>query len=367
MWVPFGPVCPVRTDQGHQGASGWQTSEAPNLQKPVKLASIETISSLTRHPNADSLDIAKVLGWQCVVKRGAFTEGQNIVFVPIDTILPDAPWSSFLKKGDKPIRLGTVKLRGEYSQGLVLPLDVLPTGSRGWNVGADVGGELGIKKYEKEVPAQLSGEVLCPFPQHLASKTDEDNGLSHPEIVEAVLATQKSSPLQITQKLDGSSCTIIVEDGEIVHVCSRNLSLKESDSNAFWKAARKGDFKTLPYGPAFTGIIQGELMGPGIQGNQLGLSEPTLYVFQIKANGEWLQYDDVRYFATNFGFRHVEAVEPPLTFDLILDDLQVLADIQALQNGQPAEGIVVRPGDCRASSIGRPLSFKIINRNYKDL
>lgn len=331
----------------------------------MKLASIETISSLTCHPNADSLDIAKVLGWQCVVKRGAFTEGQNIVFVPIDTILPDAPWSAFLKKGDKPIRLGTVKLRGEYSQGLLLPLDVLPAGSRGWNVGADVGGELGIKKYEKEVPAQLSGEVLCPFPQHLASKTDEDNGLSHPEIVEAVLATQAHQPLQITQKLDGSSCTIIVEDGEIVHVCSRNLSLKESDSNAFWKAARKGDF-TIPYGPAFTGIVQGELMGPGIQGNQLGISDPTLYVFQIKGFDGWLPYDSMAMHAAFMGFRSVSTVEDDGFAYYSLDHLQQIADRQLLRNGKPAEGIVVRPGDCRASGVGRPLGFKIINRNYKD-
>lgn len=332
----------------------------------MKLASIETIHSIRPHPNADALDIAKVLAWQVIVKRGAFTEGQAVVFVPIDTILPDAPWSAFLKKGDKPVRLGTVKLRGEYSQGLVLPMDVLPAGSRCWHVGADVGGELGVKKYEKEVPAQLSGEIRCPFPQYLASKTDEDNGLSHPEIVEAVLSTQEYNPLLITQKLDGSSCTIIVEDGVITHVCSRNLSLKESDSNAFWKAARKGTFDVIPYGPKFTGVIQGELMGPGIQGNQLGLSEPTLYVFQIKANGNWLTHWDVSFFATNFGFNYVKELELDGKISSI-EELQALADSQLLPNGKPAEGIVVRPGDVPASGVGRPLGFKIINRNYKDL
>ena len=41
--MPFGPVCPVRTDQGQPGASGWQTSEAPNLQKPVKRTAINEI------------------------------------------------------------------------------------------------------------------------------------------------------------------------------------------------------------------------------------------------------------------------------------------------------------------------------------
>jgi RNA ligase (TIGR02306 family) len=331
----------------------------------MKLASIETIVTIRPHPNADSLDIAKVLGWEAIVRKGQFAAGDRVVFIPIDTILPDAEWSAFLKKGDKPIRLSTVRLRGEYSQGLIQPLSILPEHVRSWQEGADVGGELGVKKYEKEIPAQLSGEVLCPFPQYLAPKTDEDNGLSHPEIVEAVLATQERHPLCITQKLDGSSCTIIVEEGKILHVCSRNLSLKETDANAFWKAAKKANFEVIPYGPQFSGIVQGELMGPGIQGNQLGLSEPTLFVYQIRA-GVWMGYDDSVYFAGNFGFRHVERLD---VGERVLDlaHLQEIADRQILPNGKPAEGIVVRPGDYRSSGIGRPLGFKIINRNYKDL
>ena len=110
----------------------------------MKLASIEVIKEIAPHSNADSLEIAKVLGWQIIVRKGEFKAGESVVFIPIDTILPDAEWSAFLKKGGKPIRLNTIRLRGEYSQGLVQPLSILPEHVRGWQEGADVGGELGV-------------------------------------------------------------------------------------------------------------------------------------------------------------------------------------------------------------------------------
>lgn len=307
----------------------------------MKTASIERIVSIRPHTNADRLEVATVLGWQCVVRKGEFAEGELVVFVPIDTILPVAPWTGFL--GDKR-RVRTIKLRGEYSQGLVFKTSVLP--GKVWHEGADVGAELGVKKYEKEVPLALSGVQRGNFPSYLAPKTDEDNGLSNPRLVEHVL----SHDCEATLKLDGSSCTIIVRDGGIVHVCSRNVDLAESNSNAFWHAARKLDVGCL----AGLWVIQGELMGPGIQGNQLELTEPTLYVFQVRTpGGGWTQ--------TTFNSVPFVAALPAGT---TLEEVQALADKQVLPSGAPAEGIVVRPIGMPASGIGRPLGFKIINRNY---
>lgn len=322
----------------------------------MKLASIEAIAEIHPHPNADTLDIAKVLGWECVVKRGQFTKGEKAVFVPIDTILPDAPWSAFLKKGDKPIRLVTVKLRGVHSQGLLLKLDALPEHARGWQIGADVGGVLGVRKHEKEIPACLSGQVKSAFPLYLAPKTDEDNGLSNPELVAEVLR----NPCMATVKLDGSSCTIIIENGEICHVCSRNMSLIDDGKNAFWRAAKKGKYN------GFTGIIQGELMGPGIQGNQLKLTEPTLYVFQVsRRGGGWLDFNSMSMDCYALGFNTVWGLgSTPPTNDI--DSWKLLADSVTLPDGSPAEGIVVRPVSQVKHGMGRPIGFKLINRNYKD-
>ena len=332
----------------------------------MKLASIEVIKEIVPHNNADSLEIAKVLGWQSVVKKNEFKEGDKVVFVVIDTILPVADWSKFLEDKnnlDKPIRLKTIKLRGQYSQGLLLPLSVLPESVQSWHIGADVGGALGIKKYEKEIPACLSGEVLGPFPSYLISSTDEDNGLSNFDIVEEILKVNEGG-VTITQKLDGSSCTIIIEKGKITQVCSRRLSLKESDANAFWIAAKK-----LEIEEDWSGYIQGELMGPGIQGNQLKLMQPTLYVFQVKEKDyEYYDFNEMANFCINnrmnmvplIGFKTLDDVQSGI------ESLQELADSTVTPHGTPAEGIVVRPVTYKTSGNGRPLSFKIINRNYKD-
>jgi len=330
----------------------------------MKLATIETISALRPHNNADRLEIATVLGWQTVVKKGEFKEGDRVVLVVIDTILPFAPWSEFLAdKGqpEKPIRLKTVKLRGEYSQGLVLPLSVLPEHVRDWQVGADVGGELGVKKYEKETPAVLSGEAKGAFPTHYAPRTDEDNALSNPDIVYMVL--QSYPILYVTLKLDGSSCTVVVEDGKILDVCSRNLSLLDDGKNGFWRAVKRLDLS----GVKGRWIVQGELMGPGVQGNQLELKEPTLYVFQVKhPSGVWCGRDVLERFCESIKAEVVPLLEKVHVSFWDLSAFQAKADAVRLPNGKPAEGIVVRPGAAVAFGNGRPASFKIINRNYAD-
>ena len=332
----------------------------------MKLASIETIRERIHHPNADSLDLVKVLGWQAVTKRNEFKVGDKVVFIVIDTILPKAPWSEFLaskSNPDAPIRLKTAKIRMFASQGLVLPLSVLPENVQDWHEGADVSGILGIKKYEKEIPACLAGEVLGSFPSYLISPTDEDNGLSYPEIVEEVFGVNEGA-VTITQKLDGSSCTLVVENGKITQVCSRRLSLKESDKNGFWMVAKR-----LNIEDDWSGYIQGELMGPGVQGNQLKLMQPELFVFQVKEKDyEYYDFNEM----ANFCFENKMKLVPLIGFYSAkdvqsgLEYLQDLADKVVTPHGDPAEGIVVRPVTYKTSGNGRPLSFKIINRNYKD-
>ncbi len=332
----------------------------------MKLATIEKIIAIEPHGNADNLEIAKVLGWETIVKKGELKANDLCVFISIDTIIPRAPWSEFLadkKNPDKPIRLKTIKLRGRYSQGLVLPVSILPENVRNWQVGADVSAELGVKKYEKELPLALSGVAKGNFPTHLVAKTDEDNGLSHPDIVAYV---ESLGDLYVTQKLDGSSATVIVEKGVITEVCSRNLSLKETEGNAFWYAARKIKISSIYGGFSF----QAEVMGPGIQGNQLKLKEAEFFVFSFFHKGEYENFDLSAYefwpqmiekelnVKTVPFIRYVKAGEKV--------DWQALADEQKLPDGSPAEGIVVRPVKPIKFGNGRPAGFKIINRNYKD-
>lgn len=336
----------------------------------MKLASIEIIKNIKIHPNADSLEIAEVLGWQTVVKKGIHKEGDKVVFITIDTIVPRREWSEFLvdqKNPDKPIRLKNIKLRGEYSSGLVIPIIEFPLQFESLDVGDDVTEILGIQKYIKEIPANLSGETLGDFPTNIISKTDEDNGLNDPNLVEKVF--NHESHITITQKLDGSSITLIVENGELTQVCTRNLSKKETENNTFWKAARK---LTIPQD--WTGTIQGELCGNGIQRNQLKLEDVKIFVFQISQDKKYMTYEDMKNFCESS--LHCDVVplvsklEVAATVKLWtnpLQKLQELADTQKYSSGLEGEGIVVRPSSYpKGYSSRRPLGFKLINRNYKD-
>jgi RNA ligase (TIGR02306 family) len=337
----------------------------------MKLASIEIIKNIRNHPNADSLDVAEVLGWQVIVKKGIHKEGDRVVFITIDTIVPKCTWSEFLadkEKPDKPIRIKNVKLRGEFSSGLVIPLSEFPLQFTATTVvGEDLTTLLGIKKYIKELPANLSGENEGDFPTHIASKTDEDNGLNDPEMVKQVL--EQDPTITITQKLDGSSITIVVEDGEIKQVCSRNLSKKDTDNSTFWRCARR---LKIPAG--WSGVIQGEMCGNGIQKNRLQLVDIKIFVFQIKIGSTYMTYDMMADFCKNQLdcdvvplIAKLEVASTVKIWENPLQKLQELADKQRYDSGEIGEGIVVRPSSyIRSFQSRRPMGFKLINRNYKD-
>lgn len=330
----------------------------------MKLASIEIVTQIHHHPDADRLELAQVLGWQVVVAKGAFKPGDRAVLVVIDSLIPRASWSEFLFKDRKPsdtqVRLHTVRLRGQYSQGLLLPLSILEGAcEKEWRVGSDVSAALGIKKYEKEVPVKLSGIIKGKFPLHAAPRTDEDNAFNDPVLVKTVVRNK----CEATLKLDGSSFTGVFERGALVHVCSRDVERADSDTDPYWQVARH--FTALGQ---FTGIIQGELMGPGIQGNQLELIRPRLHVYQVFREGSgWMSYEDMALFVCLVGEGKVDVVPLVQRFDpgVSLAYLQVIADSAKLPNGRPAEGLVVRPVVPQVyRGKGRPLGFKILNREY---
>lgn len=337
----------------------------------MKLASIEIIKNIRQHNNADSLEIGEVLGWQVVVKKGTHKEGDKIVFITIDSIVPKCQWSDFLvdsKNPDKQLRIKNIKLRGEYSSGIVIPLSEFPEQfTETCVVGEDLTTLLGVTKYVKEIPANLSGEDAGSFPTHIISKTDEDNGLNDPELVTKVL--DADSYITITQKLDGSSITVVVEDGAITQVCSRNLSKKDTEQSLFWRCARK---LNIPEG--WTGTIQGEMVGNGIQKNPMKLVDNKIYVFQIKTDNGYMDYETMEKFCKETLqcdivplIARLEVASTTKLWNNPLQKLQELADKQRYDSGLVGEGIVVRPYSYpRSFESRRPLGFKLINRNYKD-
>lgn len=239
-----------------------------------KLASIRKIKSLVPIEGADFIELAKIDGWQCIVKKGEFQVGDLCVYFEIDSFLPIEPKYEFLRKssykkmGEKEgFRLRTIKLKGQLSQGLALPLSSFE-GLSEEPVGTDVTERLGVEKYEKPIPPQLSGVVKRYFPSFIR-KTDQERVQN---ISEEVLRGH----WYMTEKLDGTSFTCYKYEGEF-GVCSRNLELKETEDNLYWRIARENKLEELcPEGFA----IQGEIVGPGIQYGGY-TNKPTLFVFHI--------------------------------------------------------------------------------------
>lgn len=345
----------------------------------MNLASYEIVTDILPIEGADRIELARVQGWQSVIKKGEYKVGDQVIFVPIDTVLTPRPWNEFLwDKNDptKPIRVKTVKLRGVVSQGLIFPRSLV-SAQEIWDHKDDhredisIADILGITKYEKPIPAHLAGQVAGDFPTHLASKTDEDNLKSNIDVLEEL---KNADFVEATLKIDGTSATYIKEFDGTFRVCSRNLELKDTESNVHWQMARKYDIeKNLVPG----NCIQGEIAGPGIQGNPAGFSEVSLFAFNVINLGDRKPVPrDSRLVGLTFIGNSVLNVPRIRLFDkqtfsnMSIDELQQWVNGITYQNKKPAEGIVfrgIKDGKIMYSQkLQKMLSVKIINQNYKD-
>jgi len=333
-----------------------------------KLASIQTILSLAPIPGADNILAAQVLGWQCVVRKGEFNVGDLCVFFEIDSILPIADWNAHLRKGsdvNKPLRVKTIRLRGQLSQGIALPTSLIPDGVT-YEIGQDVTELVGVKKYEPVIPVHLAGTVRGNFPTFL-HKTDEIRLQSVPEVLDEVIAM--GIVLVGTLKMDGTSFTAYRRDADF-GVCSRNLDFKETEDNTYWKIARKLKLEEILRSEPVNLAIQGELVGPGIQGNRLGIKEIELHLFNLFDidTGQFRGYSALREFGKKHGLNIVKQVaEGDFGFGNVPTAARMLETANALNydNGTPAEGIVWRPA-CEVYSqvLKSRLSFKTVSARF---
>ncbi len=295
-----------------------------------------------------------------------FKPGDLAVFVPIDTVLPVTPWSQFLaskSSPNDPIRVKNARLRGEFSQGILFPLSILPEGTE-ISEGKDVGELLAITKYEKPIQAALAGQARGNYPKQLLNISDEQNLLSCPSLIEEF----KGEELYITQKLDGSSGTFIYNNDDFM-TCSRRLILKGFD-HAFGRVAMKYDIENKLKDFGCNIAFQFECVGPGIQKNPLGLKDVDGFVFfgkNLDENRE-MGLDELKGFCALIGMPMVPVILQDIWYEHIgISNFQDLANRQLYSNGKPAEGIVIRPVVPKYShKLQKNLSAKIINQNYKD-
>jgi RNA ligase (TIGR02306 family) len=331
------------------------------------LASIQVINKLEPIEGADAIERAQILGWSVVVKKNEFTVGEKVIYCEIDSVLPKEPEFEFLAKSK--YRIKTIRLRGQISQGICFPTSIvsdLIDESFLQMVGQDITNAMGIVKYEPKIPACLGGIQKGSFPSHIP-KTDE----TRVQTLQRMLTKYKGTESYISLKLEGSSATYCIRDDEFI-VASRGMSLIEDTNNSFWHVARRDEFEVKlraiseHYGQEVS--IQGEMVGPGIQKNLLGLKQHEVYLFNLFLNDDY-RYVDGRELAKvceDFNLNMVPVLD---WYHIIHDDVagyieQYNGLTHPVYQDKQIEGVVIRPLTEIHDAFHGRISFKIINNKY---
>lgn len=291
-------------------------------------ASFEKVQKVEKHPNADKLDILTVSGYTVVYQKGVLKVGDDVFFIREDSqILLDEkkfPWHTGIKTYlGKSGRVKTIKLRGVFSSGIVIPFrevhDCILKPVNGLEVTFD------LEQLNKALEDEKFLKDTCGIQHYVApalgtsfgalqmvgalpfgiQKTDEENvqNLRKEDIPfgEEVL---------ITRKLDGTSCTVIFDNDGKYHVCGRNYEYKLDCDNIYTRNTKniidwvlnKSDWKLNQFKPEEHLVIQGEIAGKGIQTNKINkisqTEEQKFYVFRIML---WNEKDRSKVVWGNYG------------------------------------------------------------------
>jgi RNA ligase (TIGR02306 family) len=346
-----------------------------------KLATVRKIVEIRPIEGADAIEAAVVDGWTVVVKKGEFAAGELAVYLEIDSFVP-TELAPFLTKpghfpkefnGVKGERLRTVKLRGQVSQGLLLPLHNDPSGTyvhkfdpsgsgeeftMDVEEGTDVTEFFSIQKWEAPIPAQLAGQVRGNFPGFI-SKTDQERIQN----LTAELREWQGDPKftwEVTEKLDGSSMTVYVRDEE-EGVCSRNLDLKRDENNTFWRVAIKEDLIAKIRSTGRNLALQGELIGEGIQGNRYKITGQDFRLFDIYDidRGDYMSPAERFALATELGITHAPLIAKEMIIEEYVQGLLAMAEGKSVLNAKgEREGLVFK-----CNTFGGP-TFKAISNKF---
>ena len=329
----------------------------------MKLASLEYVTSVINHPNADLLDIVHVLGYDCIVARDEFKPGDIVVLIQPDTVLPDDPWAELFKKRSS--RVKACKLRGEWSFGIIIDpkkLDAnIPLVAD--NIGIDISAVIGVRKYEAPQPKELNAAGYLPISM---PKTDEER---YQNLLDKLPFGEY---VDVTLKIDGQSATYFVIADKVTGewregICSRSLEIKKDCSNNYTNIEKKYNIleklRDYCYKHRVSLALRGEIYGQGIQayGKNPHAKLPLNFAAFSVFNYGTLKYEnreDPHYYTKvcqELGLPTVPMIEENVILTNAL--IQFYAkDIKKL-NEQSFEGVVIKH---------KTDTFKIINLAYDE-
>ena len=351
---------------------------------------IEKIKKVWKHPDADRLDLVKLEGmdFQCVVGRGDYKEGESVLYFPLDALIPDNVLDKMGLKGklagSKRNRVKTIRLRGELSQGLIGPLDLLkgtkPVSMFGnpppdhWifkplaEMSPKVVTEyLGVTKYEPPVK-QAGGYHVGKMAGLPAGLTiyDIEGADRYVEVAEEMM----DKLVYISEKAEGSNWSAaysLLDQKYYVNTRKHSLTEIEGKPSPYWDVTKKYGFfdflseiAKIQEAKQYVALY-GEFVGPGVQGNYYNLGERDVYLFDIKIDGRYVNPRRFYELIEEFTLKHDKypdpKIAPILGANIKLRDWLDGKTIQEASNGQsvlinkPREGIVIRPSEEEYSKI----------------
>lgn len=358
-----------------------------------KLASIQEILNLEPIEGADKIMKATVQGWELVVKKDEFKIGDKCVYIEIDSVVPERPEFEFLRS--RKFRVKTAKFKGVTSQGLALPLSILPRGEF-YAIEEDVTEILGITKYdpqgdkerallkqkENEINNKLIKHMLrynwfrrvilkperSKFPSFI-KKTDETRVQNLPHICE----NEKDTIFEISEKLDGQSATyflikkpkkwynLLSKNSYEFGVCSRNLHLPKANNSSYWTIAKDLQMEEVLQGLIGDNkyiVVQGEIIGEGVQGNKYNIKGYDFYAYNLIMEDKKLDNLYSAELLREYGIKFVPILH--LNYKLpstIKEIVQYSEGYSLLKPDVIREGVVIR-------NYEKGLSFKAINPKF---
>ena len=350
----------------------------------VKVRKIEILP----HPNADALELAKVDDYRCVVKKDQYKSGDLVVYIPEAALVPEWVlklynfWNEKENKGmlagPEGNRVKAIKLRGELSQGIVIPVGV----EHFCNEGDDVAQWLGITKYEPPIPVHMAGEVFNAG-DRLTVSYDIENFKAFPTVF------QDGEEIVITEKLHGTFCQVIIvpeSDGtsDMFHgrilVASKGLGAQglcfkaneRNETNVYVRALKaSGLFEALlkEYSdidiPVF---VLGEVYGPGVQDGFSYGNDLKFRVFDAgsgyRGNRFYLNWKMIKENAKLLGYDIVpELYVGPFSKEKMLE-LTSGKETVSGESTHMREGVVVKPTtERRDFNLGRVI-LKSVSEEY---
>lgn len=332
--------------------------------KPIykKDASIETIASVKNHPNADKLDLVQILGYQCVAQKGLYFGGETIVYIRPDSVLPKEDWTEGWRKyAEKRVR--AFKLREEWSDGIIVPFDILPSDVadklKTLPIGTDVSELLKVEHYVAKEPQDLDAlSSELPFG---IGPTDEERF----ENFENNLPIGETIDVQL--KIDGTSASYYYDlETNVFGVLARNQEMKLDAINMYTNVVKKYALDTLLKAYCerenVSIVIRGEIYGPGVQSTANNphskLKEKDWAMFSVYLKKERLYaHKGHKYYFKNVANDLGLPIAPMVEENVILTHelLKKYSTELTSLNDQSFEGVVVK------HSRG---SFKILNKSY---